>query len=163
MAKKVSTNNHAAEALGAALISHAAEQCVAAHGWIASRWHLLWPLSFDSAPVWIAVCVVLGAAMAADLLLRKTPGAIRRARRRKGESVALVTEAVLRHAAELARKADASKRPEASRLLQLLWDDTLEVRTRAFGVPHCRKDFAEKLSCSHTVLERCGTFELLQA
>ena len=80
MSKNVSTGNHAAEALGAALIKHGAEQCVAASGWIASRWHLLWPLSFDSAPVWIAVCVVFGAAMAADLLLRKTPGAIQRAR-----------------------------------------------------------------------------------
>ena len=77
--------------------------------------------------------------MAADLLLRRR----RRdpARARKGESVALVSAVLRRGELAQGRLVDAAR---GGRLLQLLWDDTLEVRG-ALGVPLPHESRVEEL------------------
>ena len=108
-------------------------QMVAAHAqtWVGEHVRLLWPMSPESAPLWVALAVVAGTGWSIDFLCRNTPGAIRRDAARKGDKISKMMAAVLAYA-ERKGATDDTKLPEASRLFELLWDDTAECRTTVY-------------------------------
>jgi ABC-type multidrug transport system fused ATPase/permease subunit len=95
---------------------------------------MFWPLSATSAPQWMAVLLVMFTAWAVDFLRPTKPASIQREELKKSKTIDKMMTAVISYCREDSQKAtDEQKPPEANRLYQLLWDDTHECRTSAFG------------------------------
>eukprot|EP00588_Corethron_pennatum_P035179 CAMPEP_0194341186 /NCGR_PEP_ID=MMETSP0171-20130528/88870_1 /TAXON_ID=218684 /ORGANISM="Corethron pennatum, Strain L29A3" /LENGTH=1046 /DNA_ID=CAMNT_0039106431 /DNA_START=89 /DNA_END=3229 /DNA_ORIENTATION=- len=97
---------------------------------------MLWPLSADSAPTWIACMVVTGTIWWNSFYNQPPLESMKRQNETKKKEIQDMMRAVLHYTeAEMLKKETDRQLPEASRVLELLWDDTRELRTTAFGIP----------------------------
>jgi len=97
---------------------------------------MIWPLSADTAPTWIACMVVTGTIWWNSFYNQPPLEAMKRQNETKKKEIQDTMAALLHYtAAEMLKKETDRQLPEASRVLDLLWDDTHEVRTTTFGIP----------------------------
>ena len=91
-----------------------------------------WPLSYQSAPQWVAVFSAVMSVWVASFILRCTPAvASRAAAARLAKNRALQAAALTWHRAEVAKGKDGL--PEAARLFALLYDEEREAPTADDG------------------------------
>lgn len=89
-----------------------------------------------SLPQWTALLCIVFTTWVAHFIGRQKPNALKQEDSEKKKHTLDMMEATIAYAdADQAKPVPDRKPPEASRVLNLLWDDTHEERTTRWGIP----------------------------